>query len=54
MFAQFINLYDLLLIPLVSLMPAGVISFLKFVTYFFGIFVTGKLLRWIWDILPVG
>ena len=52
MFGIIINFFDLLLIPL-SFMPAGALVFLKFVTSFFCVFLIGKLLRWLWDILPM-
>lgn len=53
MFSIIFNFFDLLLIPLVSIMPAGALVFLKFVTSFFCVFLIGKLLRWLWDILPM-
>lgn len=53
MFSIILNFFDLLLIPLVSIMPAGAIIFLKFVIAFFTVFLIGKLLRWLWDILPM-
>lgn len=50
---QILNqLLDLLLIPL-SFLPAGVLLFLRFVSGFFSLFIVAKLLRWLWDILPI-
>lgn len=44
--------FDLLLKPLIFL-PPGVQLFFGFVTTFFELFIVGKLLRWLWDILPI-
>jgi hypothetical protein len=46
------SLLDLLRIPL-SFLPTGVLMFFDFVSGFFAIYVCAKLLRWLWDILPL-
>lgn len=43
---------DLILKPL-AFLPSGVQLFFGFVTTFFELFIIGKLLRWLWDILPI-
>lgn len=43
---------QLVRIPL-SFFPDSVQFFINFVATFFGLYLIGKLLRWLWDILPV-
>lgn len=52
MFEILRSFFQLLLIPL-SFLPASVIAYFGFVTSFFALFIVGKLLRWLWDILPI-
>lgn len=42
----------LLLIPL-QWLPAGILVFLNVIISFFGIFIFGRLLKWVWDALPL-
>lgn len=41
-----------LLTPL-SFLPSGILLYFQFVTGFFKLLIAGKLLRWLWDILPI-
>lgn len=43
---------DLLLVPL-SFLPSSVLSFLQIITSAFALFFIGKILKWLWDILPI-
>lgn len=49
LFQKFLNLF---LIPL-SFLPPFVKLFLMVVISFFSLFLTGKMLRWLWDALPI-
>lgn len=52
MFGILNSFFQILLIPL-SFLPVSVLSFFGFITSFFALFIVGKLLRWLWDILPI-
>lgn len=52
MFEILKHFFDILLIPL-SFLPDSIIKYFGFVTGFFALFIVGKLLRWLWDILPI-
>lgn len=52
MFGIFDALFQLVRIPL-SFLPEAVQLFINFVATFFALVLTGKLLRWLWDILPM-
>lgn len=47
----FNSFFQVLRIPL-SFMPAGVHMYFNFVIGVFSLFLAGRLLRWLWDILP--
>lgn len=44
--------FQTLLIPL-QWLPAGVLVFLNIVIGFFGVFIVGRVLKWLWDALPI-
>ena len=52
MFGFISDFLSMLLIPL-SFLPAPILSFLTLATSVFALFVCGKFLKWLWDILPI-
>ena len=46
------TLLHLFLIPL-SFLPASIQLFFSFIIGFFAVFFFGKLLKWLWDLLPI-
>ena len=52
-FLRFLGLlFDILSIPLVW-MPDSCLAFLSAVFVIFGVVLGGKVLRWVWDFLPI-
>lgn len=51
MFSVLHGFFEILLVPL-SFLPPAVLTYFNFVTAFFSLFIIGKLLRWVFDILP--
>ena len=52
MFSIIDTFLQLVRIPL-SFFPDSVQLFFNFVATFFGLVLVGKLLRWLWEILPI-
>lgn len=46
------NLLDILLIPL-SFLPLSILMFFYFIIGVFSVYFFGKLLKWLWDLLPI-
>lgn len=48
----FNNFFGILLIPL-QWLPSSILNLFDFFIFVFSIFIVGKILKWIWDALPI-
>lgn len=48
----FDDFFSILLIPL-QWLPSPILNLFEFFIFVFSIFIVGKILKWIWDALPI-